>query len=668
MRRLTLILALLLAIPAWGQKNASNELAQGQLNTLLQAQQALAAADQAGAQVTAKTLYDDAGWRLKYAQENWNAAKESTREQARLRADEALWAARAALAKARWLGTNSAIRGLQADVNRLGGHSDLAVQDESPNMAYTRGTNSSERIHFAEAAVMQANSVCGWDKDKKTYHVAYSNITGETVATPTSTVSVVSTNDAQNGCADVRVAEQDLESAHKIVRANNNSETADHLAFISEMMARRAYYLARAAESGRYLPTLQLERTRLAQAESERSAAAERAQREQAERAEADLQRQLAAEQANRQAQAAELDRLRQQIDESRRAQDTRITTDREARIAAEQRLDQLTSQYESAIASSTDPAAVDALRRQVEDAQIALRAAQERERLDEQGISAEVDALRADLDAAQRAGSMSADVLSQRQADLIRRQAQLDQLRRDRQEDINRRADIDRQAQTAILDAQHRRADAEAQAQALRQQAAEAQQAAVAAKQAAEQAQQQAQAAQQQASAAQQQIQQASAANQQMQAELERTRSQLAERDADARRARMEAELAKLAATKATQRGIVVTLPGIFFDTGKTALKPGAKSTLSKIAAQLRADNNVKISVEGHTDSVGGEDKNQVLSEKRAEAVREYLVNQGLPADKISAVGKGKDEPVATNKTPAGRQQNRRVELIITQ
>ena len=101
---------------------------------------------------------------------------------------------------------------------------------------------------------------------------------------------------------------------------------------------------------------------------------------------------------------------------------------------------------------------------------------------------------------------------------------------------------------------------------------------------------------------------------------------------------------------------------------TGKTALKPGAKATLKKIAAQVATDPSLKIAVEGHTDNVGGKDTNQALSEKRADAVKDYLVSAGIPADHVTASGKGEESPIVTNKTAAGRQQNRRVELVITQ
>jgi outer membrane protein OmpA-like peptidoglycan-associated protein len=151
-------------------------------------------------------------------------------------------------------------------------------------------------------------------------------------------------------------------------------------------------------------------------------------------------------------------------------------------------------------------------------------------------------------------------------------------------------------------------------------------------------------------------------------QAELDKARQELAQRDAEARRLKMQQELSRVATTKSTERGLIVTLSsGILFDTGKMALKPGAKKTLTRIADQIKPDDSVRVTVEGHTDSVGTEEKNQQLSEKRANAVRDFLVSAGVAADRITATGLGETNPVATNKTAAGRQQNRRVELIIT-
>src|SRR5581483_3183236 len=391
---------------------------------------------------------------------------------------------------------------------------------------------------------------------------------------------------------DLKTAQATLESARKVSRdGRDNSDVADYLAYIAEMTARRAYYVARFNESSRYVPDLQLQRTKLAQAASEQQAAAERAQREEAERRAAELQRQLAAETANRQAQAAEVERLRQQVEESRRAMQQRIETDRAARVGAERGLDEAMRQYETAVASG-NTADVDRLRRQVEDQEIALRAIQERERLDADAMASDLNALRTEPNA-------PADLIAQRQA-------QLDQYRNELQADVAARADIQRRHEQAIAAAQRQRSENEARAAAMQQQLLQAQQAAAQAAQAAQQAQQTQQQLAQQVQQSQAEAEKARRAAQAAQAELERTRDELARRDAEARQLRMQQELARIAATKAESRGIVVTLPGIFFDTGKYQLKAGAKSTLNKIAAQIKTNNAAKVSVEGHTDNTG--------------------------------------------------------------
>jgi outer membrane protein OmpA-like peptidoglycan-associated protein len=611
--RWTIILTLL-ALPLVAQDS----------NDIGQAQQVLALADSAGAQVFAKSLYDDAAYRLRFAQENIDSPKVATREQARMRAREAVFAGRAALTKARWLSTNAAIRNLQADINRFGGSSNMALQEESPNMMFNRGATTRERIAAAQAAIDMARAA-GAEQ------------------------SVVDN--------DLKAAQDNLSSANKVSRnGRDNSDVADHLAYIAEMIARRAYYLAQFNTASRIVPDLQLQRTRLAQTSVEQSASAERAQREEAERRASDLQRQLTTQEANRQAQSAELDRLRQQVDENRRAMQARIDSDRQARIAAERRLDEAMAKYEAAAASGNAPD-VDTLRRQVEDAEISLRSLQDRERLDQQAIESDVATMRTDVQNLQNANADAA-IIAQRQADVIQRQSELDAYRTELQDDANRRADIQRRHETAIADAVRQRQAAEAQS--MRAQIEAAQQQAQMTQQQLQQVQQQAQQSATEADKARQ----AAAASQ---AELERTRQQLAERDAEAKQLRMEQDLARIAATKSGSRGIVVTLPGIFFDPGKSQLKPGAKTTLQRIAAQLKGDESIRVSVEGHTDNTGNPEKNMDISEKRAEAVREYLVSQGVPDDRVMATGKGESEPVATNKTAAGRQQNRRVELVIT-
>ena len=586
-----------------------------QTTDLDRAQQALAAADMAGAGVFAKTLYDDAAYRARFAQENWNAGKESLRNEAHLRAIEATVAAQAAAAKARWLSTNAAIHGLQGDIQRFGGTSNVTLlPEESATIPINHGATTKERIAAAQYAIDQAKVAGALD------------------------------NVSDNG---IRTAEEYIDSAKRVSKGQTNSDVADDLAYRAEMIGRRAFYLARLAQSNKVMPGLQLDRTRLAQAASERQAAADRQARENAERHTAELQQQLASEQSSRVAQAAELERLRQQIDENRRAAQAQIEADRQARLAAERQLEEAYGKYTTTITTAA-PSDVDAMRRQIEDQQLALRTIQERERANAESMQAEIARLRTDLTAAQQTGNLSADVLAQRQADILARQQQLDTLRQSLEAEAAARAQRDKQEQEAIAAAQVRRQQADAEAAALRQQAENAAQQAQAANVAAQQAQ---------------------AAAQSAQTQLEEAHRQVAQLDAEARRLRIQNELARIATTRSEQRGLIVTLNGgILFDTGKTALKPGAKSTLSKIAKQLQTDPSLKIAVEGHTDSVGGTATNQTLSEKRANAVRDYLISAGISADHITADGKGEESPIATNKTVAGRQQNRRVELVITQ
>lgn len=142
-----------------------------------------------------------------------------------------------------------------------------------------------------------------------------------------------------------------------------------------------------------------------------------------------------------------------------------------------------------------------------------------------------------------------------------------------------------------------------------------------------------------------------------------------LQSREREARAAQMrsqslEQELADLKAKK-TDRGIVLTLGDVLFDTGKATLKPGAMHTIDRLATALKDDPTRKVQIEGHTDSTGSAEFNQVLSEHRAEAVQGALLMRGVASDQISTAGRGASSPVASNDNAAGRQQNRRVELI---
>jgi len=134
----------------------------------------------------------------------------------------------------------------------------------------------------------------------------------------------------------------------------------------------------------------------------------------------------------------------------------------------------------------------------------------------------------------------------------------------------------------------------------------------------------------------------------------------------AQAQLASAQQQLAELQA-KQTDRGMVVTLGDVLFDTGKATLKPGAMESINRLATYLSQNPNTKVLVEGHTDSVGSDDYNIGLSERRARAVATELESRGIPDSQIQTLGRGKDMPVASNSTPEGRQQNRRVEIVFS-
>jgi outer membrane protein OmpA-like peptidoglycan-associated protein len=151
-------------------------------------------------------------------------------------------------------------------------------------------------------------------------------------------------------------------------------------------------------------------------------------------------------------------------------------------------------------------------------------------------------------------------------------------------------------------------------------------------------------------------------------QAELDRAAADRAR--AEAEKIQLRADLLKqfnaVLETQDTARGLIVNMADVLFDTGKFTLRSAAREKLARVAGIVAAHPGLTLSVEGHTDSVGGEDYNQRLSEQRGAAVREYLTQHGMAALSVTSKGFGKAQPVATNDTAAGRQQNRRVEIVI--
>jgi outer membrane protein OmpA-like peptidoglycan-associated protein len=164
----------------------------------------------------------------------------------------------------------------------------------------------------------------------------------------------------------------------------------------------------------------------------------------------------------------------------------------------------------------------------------------------------------------------------------------------------------------------------------------------------------------------------------QQQQAQADAERARLAAADAEAQRQKAEAEKAEMRerlrtqlnvilATRDTARGLIVNISDVLFDFNKSTLKPGAREKLAKVSGIVLAYPGLRLALEGHTDSIGSDEYNQVLSEKRAFAVRDYLVAQGVNGNNVTAIGKGKSEPVASNDNAAGRQQNRRVDMVVS-
>jgi outer membrane protein OmpA-like peptidoglycan-associated protein len=230
------------------------------------------------------------------------------------------------------------------------------------------------------------------------------------------------------------------------------------------------------------------------------------------------------------------------------------------------------------------------------------------------------------------------------------------------------------RRIEQAKIDAE-RRAHEEAQAKAEADAAAAQQQTIQAQAQSeedarrraeAERAQADAQAAQAAALAQQQQAQAAAAAAQQAASVADQQRQE-AIQQREAMRARLLAQLNQVLQTRDTARGLVVSMPDVLFAFNKYELKPEARERLAKISGIVLAYPDLKLQIEGYTDSIGSDEYNQTLSDKRAEAVRDYLVSQGVSMNNVSAQGMGKADPVADNSTAAGRQLNRRVEMIVS-
>jgi outer membrane protein OmpA-like peptidoglycan-associated protein len=223
--------------------------------------------------------------------------------------------------------------------------------------------------------------------------------------------------------------------------------------------------------------------------------------------------------------------------------------------------------------------------------------------------------------------------------------------------------------------------AKAQVEAEALRAKQAEEDRAkAEAARAEAEQMKQEAQLAAQEAAKAKAEAEEARAAalaqQQALAAEADKARQaaeqanrlrQQADAEKSELRQRLLQQLNAVLETRDSARGLISNMGDVLFQTGKYELKPEARERLAKVSGILLAYPTLKVAIEGHTDSVGGDEYNQRLSEQRAEAVRDYFIQQSISEEAVTASGFGKTQPVASNETPDGRQRNRRVELVLS-
>ncbi len=253
------------------------------------------------------------------------------------------------------------------------------------------------------------------------------------------------------------------------------------------------------------------------------------------------------------------------------------------------------------------------------------------------------------DREEAARRAAAEAQAKAQADADAAKRDAEAAQAQAN--EDARKRAE-----------AEQARAQAEQQQAALQAQQEQAMAQAAAAQAAADDAARKMQEAQNQLAEAERQREEAESQTQQ--AEQEQNE---ALRQKEEMRARLVAQLNQVLQTRDTARGLIVSMPDVLFDFNKYTLKPEAREKLAKISGIVLAYPDLKLDIEGHTDSIGSDEYNQKLSEERANTVRGYLVSQGLKPDNIQAEGLGKANPVADNSTAKGRQLNRRVEMVVS-
>jgi outer membrane protein OmpA-like peptidoglycan-associated protein len=224
------------------------------------------------------------------------------------------------------------------------------------------------------------------------------------------------------------------------------------------------------------------------------------------------------------------------------------------------------------------------------------------------------------------------------------------------------------KQAEAAQAEALRMKQEADKAAAEAARQKAEAEKASAAALAQQQAAEAEAQKAANERAAAQAAAEQASRDRAAAQADAETARRAAAQAEAEKAqlRAQLLSQLNSILQTRDSARGLIVNMSDVLFDTGSYTLKPGAREKLAKISGIVLAHPGLTLQIEGHTDSVGGDEFNQQLSERRADSVRDFLAENGVPASAITARGFGKTQPVASNDSAEGRQRNRRVELVV--
>jgi outer membrane protein OmpA-like peptidoglycan-associated protein len=223
-------------------------------------------------------------------------------------------------------------------------------------------------------------------------------------------------------------------------------------------------------------------------------------------------------------------------------------------------------------------------------------------------------------------------------------------------EEEARQRAEAERaQAEAARLTAERQRLDAEAAKMAADRAKAEAERARIEAERARLDAERERQAAE------------AARAAAEVETRAAREAALAAERDKAELRAQLREQLNVILETRETARGLIVNLSDVLFDFNRATLRPGAREKLAKVAGIILAHPGLRMEAEGHADAVGTDDYNQRLSERRAQSVSAFLVEEGIRPETITAMGFGESRPVATNGTAEGRQQNRRVELVVS-